>query len=68
MKVKVQALDPRYYYDDSLKPFELEIVYLEEPVSLKTYAGKVSDALMNLSIKTKTRSIASKDLTLMLDK
>ena len=68
MKTKVQALDPRYYYDDSLNPFELDIVYLEEPVSLKTYAGKVSDALMNLSIKTKTQSLASKDLTLMLNK
>ncbi len=67
-KAKIRALDPRYYYDDNLNPFELEILYLGEPASLKTYAGNVSDALMKLSIKTKTRAIETKDLTEMLKK
>lgn len=67
-KTKIQSLDPRYYYDVNLNPFELEILYLGEPTSLKTYAGNVSDALMKLSIKTKTRAIETKDLTEMLKK
>lgn len=68
LKTKIQALDPRYYYDESLSPFELEIVYLGEPASLQTYASKVSEALTSLSIKTKIRPISSKDLTEMLKK
>ncbi len=34
-KIKLQALNPRYYYNNTLAPYELDLMYLSDPGSLE---------------------------------
>ncbi len=67
-KTKLSALDPRYYYNDSLKAYELGIVHAGEPASLTLYAKHVETTLTNLGIKSSITPLSTKDLQTMLQK
>lgn len=65
-KIKVQALDPRYYYDATFSPYTFRLMYITEPWSLAIYAGAVSEALTHLGVKGEITQIDGKWLTEML--
>ncbi len=67
-KTKVQALNPRYYYDNKYTPYELSLVYLSDPASLETYAKNISNTLLNIGIKVNTTALSSKDFSAMMQK
>jgi hypothetical protein len=67
-KVKLQALNPRYYYNNKYAPYELNLVYLSDPGSLETYATNISNTLLNLGIKVNISAVSSKEFSEMLQK
>lgn len=67
-RIKIQKLDPRYYYNDKLEPFSLNITYISEPASLEKYATTMSNALTSIGIKSTLTSIDGKGLATMLEK
>jgi hypothetical protein len=67
-KVKIQALNPRYYYNNKYIPYELDLVYLSDPTSLETYATNVSNTLLSLGIKVNISAMSSKDFSVMMQK
>lgn len=67
-KIKLQALNPRYYYNATLAPYELNLMYLSDPGSLEGYATTVSNTLLSLGIKVNISVMSSKDFSLMLAK
>ena len=67
-KVKIQALNPRYYYSDKYTPYELRLIYLSDPASLETYATNISNTLLGLGLKINISAMNSKDFSLMLQK
>ena len=67
IKVKLKALDPRYYYNAQGEPFQIRIAYKGDPVSLEWYANTLSNALQSLSIKSSIIPLSTKDLQKMLE-
>ena len=67
-KTKLSALDPRYYYNDALQPFELTIAHASEPSSLASYAKQVESTLTHFGIKSTIKPLSTKDLQSMLQK
>ena len=67
-KTKLQALNPRYYYNSKYAPYELTLVYLSDPASLETYAKNISNTLLNIGIKVNTVAMSSKDFSAMMQK
>ncbi len=67
-KTKLQALNPRYYYNNKYAPYELDLIYLSDPTSLETYAKNVSNTLLNIGIKVNTTAMSSKDFSTMMQK
>jgi hypothetical protein len=67
-KTKLQALNPRYYYNNKYAPYELSLMYLSDPASLETYATNISNTLLNLGIKVNISGKSSKDFSSMLQK
>ena len=65
-KERLQKLDPRYYYNKKSEPFELTIAYKDDPQSIQLYASYVSNALQELSIKSKLVPLSTKDIQQML--
>jgi hypothetical protein len=47
-KEKLQALNPRFYYNSKLEPYKLKLLYLSDPPSISTYATKLTEALKSL--------------------
>ena len=67
-KKALQELDQRYYYNDSLKVFDIRLNYITEPPSLGQYATSISSTLTNLGIKVISTPIEAKSLSEMLKK
>ncbi len=67
-KIKLQALNPRYYYNNKYAPYELNLIYLSDPASLETYAKNISNTLLNIGIKVNTTAMSSKDFSAMMQK
>ncbi|MDD2694193.1 MAG: ABC transporter substrate-binding protein [Candidatus Gracilibacteria bacterium] len=65
-RTRLKSLDPRYYYNKKGEPFEVKIAYKDDPLSLQTYAGYVSTALQDLSIKSTLVPLSTKDIQSML--
>jgi hypothetical protein len=67
-KTKLQALNPRYYYNNKYIPYELDLLYLSDPASLEIYATSISNTLLNLGIKVNISAVSSKDFSVMMQK
>ena len=67
-KIKLQGLNPRFYYNNNYAPYELHLLYLSDPSSLEVYATNISNTLLNLGIKVNISATSSKDFSAMMQK
>jgi ABC-type oligopeptide transport system substrate-binding subunit len=67
-KEKLQALNPRFYYNSKLEPYKLKLLYLSDPPSISTYATKLTEALKSLWLEIEITEISSKDFGALIQK